>query len=122
MAEINITPLTDVMLVLLIIFTMLSALVLPPGFQKQLASGDEAYPAPPSRTVEVLVNDNDRIFVEGRPSDLAHIYVAMRDLAIRRGRVHIALTAYQKVRYGVIIRVLDAAKVAGLNDVGFVSS
>ena len=36
MAEINITPFTDVLLVLLIIFMILAALVTPPGFQKQL--------------------------------------------------------------------------------------
>ena len=36
MAEINITPFTDVLLVLLIIFMILAALVTPPGFQKNL--------------------------------------------------------------------------------------
>jgi biopolymer transport protein TolR len=36
MAEINITPFTDVLLVLLIIFMILAALVTPPGFQKDL--------------------------------------------------------------------------------------
>jgi biopolymer transport protein ExbD len=36
MAEINITPFTDVLLVLLIIFMILAALVAPPGFEKQL--------------------------------------------------------------------------------------
>ena len=36
MAEINITPFTDVLLVLLIIFMILAALITPPGFQKEL--------------------------------------------------------------------------------------
>ena len=36
MAEINITPFTDVLLVLLIIFMILAALVAPPGFEKEL--------------------------------------------------------------------------------------
>jgi len=36
MAEINITPFTDVLLVLLIIFMILAALLTPPGFEKEL--------------------------------------------------------------------------------------
>ena len=60
MAEINITPFTDVLLVLLIIFMILAALITPPGFQKQLP--DKSDNSPPTvvqknRSIEVLVND-----------------------------------------------------------------
>ena len=41
MAEINITPFTDVLLVLLIIFMILAALVTPPGFQKELPNNND---------------------------------------------------------------------------------
>ena len=47
MAEINITPFTDVLLVLLIIFMILAALVTPPGFQKNLP--DRADNSPTSK-------------------------------------------------------------------------
>ena len=46
MAEINITPFTDVLLVLLIIFMILAALITPPGFQKQLP--DKSDNSPPT--------------------------------------------------------------------------
>ncbi len=76
MAEINITPFTDVLLVLLIIFMILAALITPPGFQKQLP--DKSDTAPPTvvqknKSIEVLVNDKGRIFVDNRQSDVAHI-------------------------------------------------
>jgi len=44
MAEINITPFTDVLLVLLIIFMILAALVAPPGFEKQLPDKSDKTP------------------------------------------------------------------------------
>ena len=44
MSTINITPFTDVLLVLLIIFMILAALVAPPGFEKQLPDSDRAVP------------------------------------------------------------------------------
>ncbi|MBD5656625.1 MAG: biopolymer transporter ExbD, partial [Candidatus Eremiobacteraeota bacterium] len=46
MAEINITPFTDVLLVLLIIFMILAALVTPPGFQKELPNTNNSPPTP----------------------------------------------------------------------------
>ncbi len=104
---------------------ILAALETPPGFQKQLGDRPDAETSPPitkTHSIDVLVSDKNRIFVDGRQSDVAHIYSDMRDVAIRRGPIHVALTADVKAQYGIIIRILDAAKIAGLNDVGSVSS
>jgi biopolymer transport protein TolR len=125
MAEINITPFTDVLLVLLIIFMILAALITPPGFQKQLP--DKSDNSPPtvvqkSKSIEVLVNDKGRIFVDNKESDVTHIYADMSDAARRRGHIHVSLAADVKAPYGIIIKILDAAKIAGLSDVGFVTS
>jgi biopolymer transport protein TolR len=125
MAEINITPFTDVLLVLLIIFMILAALITPPGFQKQLP--DKSDTSPPTvvqknKSIEVLVNDQGRIFVDNKESDVRRIYADMGDVAKRRGRIHVSLAADVKAPYGIIIKILDAAKIAGLNDVGFVTS
>ena len=125
MAEINITPFTDVLLVLLIIFMILAALITPPGFQKQLP--DKSDNSPPTvvqknKSIEVLVNDKGRIFVDNKETDVGHIYSDMNDVAKRRGHIHVSLAADVKAPYGIIIKILDAAKIAGLNDVGFVTS
>jgi len=125
MAEINITPFTDVLLVLLIIFMILAALVAPPGFEKQLPDSDNNTPVQQQKhaqDIQVLVNEAGVIFVDGKRSDIAHIYSDMQDVVRRRGRKHVALTADIKAPYGTIIRILDAAKIAGLQDVGFVTS
>ena len=125
MAEINITPFTDVLLVLLIIFMILAALITPPGFQKQLPDkSDNSQPTmvQKNKSIEVLVNDKGRIFVDNKESDVTHIYADMYDVAKRRGRLHVSLAADVKAPYGIIIKILDAAKIAGLNDVGFVTS
>ena len=124
MAEINITPFTDVLLVLLIIFMILAALVAPPGFEKQLP--DNSSNPPPqqkkSENIEVLVNETGVIFVDGKRSDIDHIYADMADVRRRKGDKHVSLTADVKAPYGTIIRILDASKIAGLEDVGFVTS
>ena len=124
MAEINITPFTDVLLVLLIIFMILAALVTPPGFEKELPNSNNA----PQQTqkqhndIEVLVNNKGVIFVDGQKTDETGIYNMMLTERAKRGNKHVAITADAKSPYGVIIRILDAAKIAGLDDVGFVTS
>jgi biopolymer transport protein ExbD len=124
MAEINITPFTDVLLVLLIIFMILASLVTPPGFQKELPNS-----APPSdvqnqhkKTIDIEVNDKGTIFVDNAKTDATGIYYVLATTARKRGHLHVDITADAKAPYGTIIRILDAAKEASLDDVGFVTS
>jgi len=124
MAEINITPFTDVLLVLLIIFMILAALVTPPGFEKELPnhSNNTSQQNNPKNDIEVIVNNKGVIYVDGTRTDAQGIYRVMILTAIKRPHKHVSITADTKAPYGVIIRILDAAKEAGLEDVGFVTS
>jgi biopolymer transport protein ExbD len=123
MAEINVTPFTDVLLVLLIIFMILAALVAPPGFERRLADPGSHFAPPPSpvRTISVLVNERGAIYLDGKATDERRIYADLQTTVQRRGRLHVALDADVRARYGTVIRILDAAKIAGLDDVGFVT-
>jgi biopolymer transport protein ExbD len=124
MAEINITPFTDVLLVLLIIFMILAALVTPPGFQKDLPN--KAAPSvtndDPKKLIDVEVNDSGVIFVDGARTDQQGVYDVMARVAKKRGLLHVSITADAKAQYQIIMRILDAAKLANLEDVGFVTS
>ena len=124
MAEINITPFTDVLLVLLIIFMILAALVTPPGFEKELPNNNNSQPINQKQhnDIEVMVNNKGIIFVDGQKTDESGIYNMMLTERAKRGNKHVAITADAKAPYGIIIRILDAAKIAGLDDVGFVTS
>lgn len=124
MAEINITPFTDVLLVLLIIFMILAALVTPPGFEKELPNNTNSQPQTqkPKNNIEVMVNNKGVIFVDGQKTDEAGIYNVMTNERIKRGNKHVDIVADAKAPYGIIIKILDAAKIAGLDDVGFVTS
>jgi biopolymer transport protein ExbD len=124
MAEINITPFTDVLLVLLIIFMILASLSAPPGFQKELPDNN----APPTHqmnkrnNIEVEVSDKGGIFIDGKRTDEQNVYGDMANTIHRRGKLHISLAADAKAPYHAIIRVLDAARQSGVEDVGFVTS
>jgi biopolymer transport protein TolR len=125
MAEINITPFTDVLLVLLIIFMILAALVTPPGFQKNLPDKSDNSPIQQLKkndNIQVLISEKGVIYVDNKKTDAVHIYADLADVKRRRGNKHVSLTADVKAPYQAVITVLDAARINGLDDVGFVTS
>jgi len=124
MAEINITPFTDVLLVLLIIFMILAALITPPGFQKELpnkSNQQQTNNDDKKKTIEIDVTAKGTMYVDGKITDPQRIYVDLAEISRRRGHLHVSIVADQKAPYGLIIRILDAAKAANLDDVGFVT-
>jgi len=125
MAEINITPFTDVLLVLLIIFMILAALVTPPGFQKNLPDKSDNSPIQQLKkndNIQVLISEKGVIYIDNKKTDAVHIYADMAEVKRERGNKHVSLTADVKAPYQAVITVLDAARLSGLDDVGFVTS
>jgi biopolymer transport protein ExbD len=122
LAEINITPFTDVLLVLLIIFMILAALIVPPGFERALANPSGApQPITVANSVPVVIDSNQHIRVDGVETTAQGLYPAMERLAQRNRPPRVTLYADTRAHYGLIIRVLDAAKAAGVHDVSFVT-
>jgi biopolymer transport protein ExbD len=109
----------------LIIFMILAALITPPGFQKQLpnkSNPSQVNNDDKKKTIEVDVNNKGVIFIDGKRSSAQTVYADMNEVAHRRGLLHVSIIADAKAPYGLIIRILDAAKLANLDDVGFVTS
>jgi len=133
MAEINITPFTDVLLVLLIIFMILAALAAPPGFQKQLPKTSAPQIIPPKvlqHQIEVDVTANNFIYIDRNPkpipirdlySAVANAVAFHRSHAKQLYTTHVSLVADKNASYNTIIKILDAARAAGDDDVGFVT-
>src|SRR5580698_3676366 len=95
MAEINITPFTDVLLVLLIIFMILAALVAPPGFEKELPNKNpnSATQNKNKNDIEVDVNNKGVIFVDGQKTDQVGIYRVIYDASKKKPNHHVAIVA-----------------------------
>jgi len=132
MAEINITPFTDVLLVLLIIFMILAALSAPPGFQKQLpkknTSPQNITKSQLQHQIDVEVTAKNKIYIDGKPVQSEQLYTVMSNTisyhqkhASQGYTTHVSLLADTDANYNTIIKILDAARQAGDDDVGFVT-
>jgi len=110
-AEINITPLTDVFLVLLIIFMVTSSVISQQGKQVNLPEGEVSDTTPEGVTVTItadnLIQVNDRVVSQEQlPAALKEAIDASRDKTV-------VLRGDQKVILGQAVYVLDQAQLAG---------
>ncbi|MCU0755624.1 MAG: biopolymer transporter ExbD [Xanthomonadales bacterium] len=119
-ADINTTPLVDVMLVLLIIF-MISTPLLSQRLPVALPTrGAEAVPAPPQRTVDVqaTVDGQARVLYQGSVVDLTTlIQLLRRDQAEAEFTVN--LKTAMELPYGELVRVVAAVRRAGVQQLRF---
>jgi biopolymer transport protein TolR len=120
MADVNVTSLVDVMLVLLIIF-MLTAPIMQGGVDVELPRA-EARPLSPKEGMVVTVNRDGRIFVDQTPVTYRDFRVTFRSLVATRKPTGVYLQADDRVRYGDVVRVLAVVRGAGVSNVGLVAA
>jgi biopolymer transport protein TolR len=120
MSDINVTPLVDVMLVLVVIF-IITAPLLASTIRLDLPSTDAAKPAEASRFVTLAVDGSGQAFLNDRqlpPDELAR---ALAQTAREHPDTEVQLRADQAVPYGKVVEVMGMAQKAGLNRIGFVA-
>jgi biopolymer transport protein TolR len=120
MADVNVTSLVDVMLVLLIIF-MLTAPIMQGGVDVELPRA-EARPLSPKEGMVVTVNRDGRIYVDQTPVTYRDFRVTFRSLVATRKPTGVYLQADDRVPYGDIVRVLAVVRGAGVQNVGLVAA
>jgi biopolymer transport protein TolR len=119
MADINVTSLVDVVLVLLIIF-MITAPMMQGGVDVQLPRA-EARPLTAKEGMVVSVDREGRIFVDQTPVSYNDFRLTFRSLVTARKPTGVYLRADTRVPYGDVVRVLAVIRTAGVNDVGLVA-
>ena len=120
-SDINVTPLVDVCLVLLIIF-MVVVPAMVNGVDVQLPETKNSLPVDADRRpFEITIKDDGTVYLE-------ELIVRQDEVAAALQRVHdgaaarpVAVRADKRVRYGEVMAVLDACRKAGWEDVGLVS-
>ena len=112
MAEINVTPLTDVFLVLLIIFMITtSAMINPEGVDLPQSSAEEQE----QKGVMVTMTPSHEIFVNDRPvpGDEGALASVLKDALSHTDEKVVILAGDREVVLGEVVRVLGLAKEAG---------
>jgi len=120
MAEINVTPFVDVMLVLLVIF-MVTAPMMQEGVQVNLPKADTKAMTPAEETVVVAVDKNGRIFINKDEVPAGDLRERLTTLFSARSKKEVFLKADAGVPYGEVVRAMADIKGAGIERLGMVT-
>lgn len=111
MAEINITPLTDIFLVLLIIFMVTSVAMVQSGAEINLPEVQETDSEP--RQIVITVTPQKELFVNARPVTMADLELAIRQEVTAKPDVPVVLEGDKDVILGEAVKILSIAQKAG---------
>ena len=120
MSEINVTPMVDVMLVLLVIF-ILTAPLMASSIKLDLPKTDAAKASEAPKFVTLVVDKSGQIFLNDKPIALDALKTSLRQTAAQNPDTEVQLRADVAVPYGKVVEVMGAAQKAGLNRIGFVA-
>ena len=114
MAEINMVPLIDVSLVLLIIFMVMTPILVKSQIKIDLPKASTAVKAPVEKTLEIQVTKTGDVYIQGRLIPVASILAELKQLAPRPELQPIIVEADKEVPFEKVVQVLDLARQMGI--------
>lgn len=112
-AEINIVPFVDIILVILIIFMVTTPLIMKPSINVNLpkaASGDDSTPS----KLSISINPAGEVFLNGQPSTTEDIQVYADGISKENPEIQAIISADKDVSHGKVVEVIDAVKTGGV--------
>lgn len=120
-AEINVTPLLDIVFIMLIFFIVTTSFVRETGIEMNRSSSAPELSARASESILVKIASDGQIFIEGRRTDIRLVHANIESsLAIKPGAAVVVATA-RASDAGLLVRVVDQARVAGAEQVSMVA-
>jgi biopolymer transport protein TolR len=119
-SEINVTPLVDVMLVLLIIF-MVSAPMMKEGMKVDLPEVQARAMETQDQDMVITINKDKTIDINGSPIDLSRLDMILEQIRQQRGVESIYLQADKAIPYGFVVEVMALIRSTGLTKIGLVT-
>jgi biopolymer transport protein TolR len=121
LSDINVTPLVDVMLVLLIIF-MVTAPLLHQGIPVALPQAEaENLPADVEDPLVVSINREGIVYLQDEPIHPTLLVERLLPMVEARGDERVYLKADEQVPHGDVVRVLDVLRRGGVTEIGMVT-
>ncbi|HDM09698.1 MAG TPA: protein TolR [Desulfobacteraceae bacterium] len=120
MSDINVTPLVDVMLVLLIIF-MVTAPMMTQGVKVNLPKTTSKNIKTSEEPLVLTITQNKEIFLENHKLSLDGLDVKIAKIFENRRDKEVLIRADKDVTYGFVIQVMAMVKKAGINKLGMVT-
>jgi biopolymer transport protein TolR len=116
MAEINITPFTDVVLVLLIIFMIATPFIYQSSLNVQLPKASKSEES--SRDIIITINAKGEFFLQDAKIDLDTLRFKLKEIVRGKPNVSVIVNGDKDVRYESVIQVMDVLTQSGVKNPG----
>jgi biopolymer transport protein TolR len=116
MAEINITPFTDVVLVLLIIFMIATPFIYQSSVKVQLPKASKSEES--SRDILIHINAQGEVFLEETKLDLETLKYKLTAMVRNKPDTTVIINGDKNVRYDAVIQVMDVLTQSGVKNPG----
>ena len=120
LAEINVTPFVDVMLVLLIIF-MVTAPMMQEGIDVNLPQAQGKSLPSKEKRITISITKSNEIFLNERKVEFSLLEDTLKKIYQNRSDREIFLRADQTVPYGFVVKTMGAIKSAGIEQLGMIT-
>lgn len=120
-SDINVTPLVDVMLVLLVIF-ILTAPLLTSAIRMDLPQAQGAQTGEAPEAINLSLNQANELFLNDKAIRKEALPAALQRIAASKPNTEVQLRADQAVPYGQVLELMGIAQQAGLGRIGFVTA
>ena len=120
-SDINVTPLVDVMLVLLVIF-ILTAPLLTSAIRMDLPQSKASQAGEAPESISLSLTAAGEIFLNDKSVQRAALPSELQQVALLKPQVEVQLRADQAVPYGQVLELMGMAQQAGLTRIGFVTA
>ena len=120
LSEINVTPMVDVMLVLLIIF-MISAPLLTVGVDVELPKTEAGALDDQSEPLSVSISADGKLYVQDKPVEFAQLSPRLLALADQKTEKPIYVRADGKAAYAIVAQVMASLSVSGFTSINLIT-
>lgn len=113
--RIEITPLVDMVFLLLIFFMLSTTFIVTPGIKVNLPRASAEKISREKKEVRVVITEDNRVFLERRLVTLQELERRLKGAAQKNPETMVIIQADAKSLHGKVVEVMDIAKTSGLN-------
>ena len=116
-AEINIVPFVDIILVILIIFMVTTPIIMKPSINVNLPKAESGDDTTPSK-LAITITREGQVLLNGEPSDSEAIKAYAAQVIVEKPDIQAIISADKDVAHGQVVSIIDAVKSGGVKKFG----
>ncbi len=115
-AQVDMTPMLDIVFILLIFFIVTTSFVKEAGIEVKRPEAAQST-AQPAANIFIAVTDSGLIFMENREVDIQRVRANVERMLAESPEAQVMIQADQEAKHGLVVKVMDQVKAAGIDTI-----